>query len=316
MTKTNAGLLRAARLLDLVPYLMSHQGIEIDVLAQQFEISKTELLEDLNTLWMCGLPGYTPLELMDLTFDSGFVTIRNADELQNARALNNEEVVALLLGLDYLKGQLLTESAALIAAIESLVSRLSSTLRIALTNNLSAHIEVSAHIRGALLNAIAKREPLEIQYHSPTRDEIILRTIHPLHISINQNIEYVDGFCELVNDYRTFRLDRILTTNPASSPGRWLESNVAQPNVKLPFEIAILERERDVCERLNIDLETLKTSNVKAIAVFGFSEDWLIREILTLGGSCILTKPADIRHRVKMRAELALNGYRNLLLGA
>jgi hypothetical protein len=66
-----------------------------------------------------------------------------------------------------------------------------------------------------------------------------------------------------------------LTTNPASSPGRWLESNVAQPNVKLPFEIAILERERDVCERLNIDLETLKTSNVKAMAVFGFSEDWL-----------------------------------------
>jgi len=37
---------------------------------------------------------------------------------------------------------------------------------------------------------------------------------------------------------------------------------------------------------------------------------------MTLGGSCILTKPADIRHRVKMRAELALNGYRNLLLGA
>jgi hypothetical protein len=27
------------------------------------------IIDDLNTLWMCGLPGYTPLELIDLAFD-------------------------------------------------------------------------------------------------------------------------------------------------------------------------------------------------------------------------------------------------------
>ena len=67
-------LSRTARLLDLVPYVASHQGIEIETLAQNFNVTQAQMISDLTTLWMCGLPGYTHLELMDLSFDSGFVT--------------------------------------------------------------------------------------------------------------------------------------------------------------------------------------------------------------------------------------------------
>jgi proteasome accessory factor C len=74
---------KTARLLDLVPFITTHQGISIKDLAKEFAISTEELLDDLNTLWMCGLPGYTPLELIDLSFESGFVSIRNADSDDN-----------------------------------------------------------------------------------------------------------------------------------------------------------------------------------------------------------------------------------------
>jgi len=83
----SAPLLRTARLLDLVPYLHANQGISLDELAEDFGVSTSQIQSDLTTLWMCGLPGYTPLELMDLEFDSGFVTIRNAKTLSRPRTL-------------------------------------------------------------------------------------------------------------------------------------------------------------------------------------------------------------------------------------
>ena len=74
MAKQETGLARTARLLDLVPYLTTHQGIAISELAKTFNATVKEITDDLNTLWMCGLPGYTPLELIDLEFESGFVS--------------------------------------------------------------------------------------------------------------------------------------------------------------------------------------------------------------------------------------------------
>ena len=49
------------RLLDLVPYLTSKPGVSLEEIATDFQTSKSNVIDDLNTLWMCGLPGYTPL---------------------------------------------------------------------------------------------------------------------------------------------------------------------------------------------------------------------------------------------------------------
>ena len=100
--RTSTPIEQTARLLDLVPFLLAHQGIPVEQLAEHFRVTKEIILDDLNTLWMCGLPGYTPLELIDLEFDSGFVTIRNAQPLAEVRALVGSELVALVLGLDLL----------------------------------------------------------------------------------------------------------------------------------------------------------------------------------------------------------------------
>ena len=54
---------RLARLIDLVPFITSHQGISISELAHKFGVSANEIEKDLWLLYMCGLPGQTPLEL-------------------------------------------------------------------------------------------------------------------------------------------------------------------------------------------------------------------------------------------------------------
>ena len=120
----SAPLLRTARLLDLVPFLNTHQGIALKDLAQHFDVSQAQMSADLTTLWMCGLPGYTPLELMDLEFDSGFVSIRNASTLSKPRTITFQEGVALLLGLDLIASSLPDDRQDLLEETEILRGRL------------------------------------------------------------------------------------------------------------------------------------------------------------------------------------------------
>ena len=120
MAKTGTTPLeQTSRLLDLVPFLLSHQGISLADLAKYFKVETDVMLDDLNTLWMCGLPGYTPLELMDLDFESGYVTIRNAPTLAKPRSITHEEGVALVLGLDVLRSTISPEREDLIDAIDA-----------------------------------------------------------------------------------------------------------------------------------------------------------------------------------------------------
>ena len=48
------------RLLSLVPYLREHKGAKMADVATAFGITTTTLRADLNVLWMCGMPGLTP----------------------------------------------------------------------------------------------------------------------------------------------------------------------------------------------------------------------------------------------------------------
>ena len=146
----SAPLARTARLLDLVPFLNTHQGIALKELAQHFDVTQAQMSADLTTLWMCGLPGYTPLELMDLEFESGFVSIRNAPTLSKPRAITFQEGVALLLGLDLIASSLPADRKDLLSATQSLQERLTKILGVPIK------LSVAASTSGAVSTAIAQ----------------------------------------------------------------------------------------------------------------------------------------------------------------
>jgi proteasome accessory factor C len=78
---------KLARLIDLVPFITSHQGISIVELSKKFGVTKEEIEKDLWLLYMCGLPGQTPLELMEFEFEDGFVTVRKRGRICNLLVL-------------------------------------------------------------------------------------------------------------------------------------------------------------------------------------------------------------------------------------
>ena len=298
----SAPLLRTARLLDLVPYLNTHQGISLKELAQHFDVSPSQMSADLTTLWMCGLPGYTPLELMDLEFESGFVSIRNAETLSKPRSITFQEGVALLLGLDLIASSLPEDRQDLLISIASLRSRLTSILGVPV--KLSATASTSGVVTTTISQAITTKSGLEISYHSMYRDLLTKRTVMPIELYEKDNHQYLRAYCFTALDYREFRVDRVKSVKPTNVPETF-ESNKQAPG-KIDFSITTKDPSRDVVERFGIT----GTVTGSQLDLSSYSRQWIERSVMASGAAVVLNSPSEIRDEVAKKAQLMLNRYK------
>jgi len=298
----SAPLARTARLLDLVPYINTHQGIALKELAQHFEVTPAQMNADLMTLWMCGLPGYTHLELMNLDFESGFVSIGNASTLSKPRAITFQECVALLLGLDLIASSLPSDRQDLLTAAESLRKRLTDIL--GLPVKLSVVGSTSGAVATAIAQAIETNSGLKIRYHSLYKDQVTERTVVPLNLYESDNHQYMHAFCSTAKDYREFRVDRIDQATPADiSPEFPAKIDSTE---KLSFSIEIMGSSRDVTERFAIEHSTTGSS----IELSSYSRQWIERSVLASGGAVLLSAPQELRAEIAKKAQLMLNRYK------
>jgi proteasome accessory factor C len=298
----SAPLLRTARLLDLVPYLNTHQGIALKELAQHFDVTQAQMSADLTTLWMCGLPGYTPLELMDLEFESGFVSIRNAPTLSKPRAITFQEGVALLLGLDLIASSLPDDRQDLLAATKSLQERLTKILGVPI--KLSVATGTSGAVSTAIAQALQTNAGLVIRYHSMYKDLITERTVIPVDTYQTETNHYMRAYCLSALDYREFRVDRIERATPIEVTTT--HDLVNRNSQKISFTLAVVRTSRDVAERFGIANIEIGTS----VELSSYSKQWIERSVMASGGAAHLETPLDIRAEVARKARLMLNRYK------
>jgi proteasome accessory factor C len=298
----SAPLLRTARLLDLVPFLNTHQGIALKELAAHFDVTPTQMSADLMTLWMCGLPGYTPLELMDLEFESGFVTIRNAPTLAKPRTITFQEGVALLLGLDLVASSIPEDRKDLQTSVESLRTRLTKMLGVPV--KLSVVAAASGAVSTTISQALQANSGLEIRYHALYKDQISQRSVMPVDLYESNGHQYVRAYCFTANDYREFRVDRIESAIVAAVPAHVSAQGVNQE--KITFQITAKSHSRDVAERFAITDMELET----AIELSSYSRQWIERSVMASGAAVILNSPLEIRAELAKKAQLMLNRYK------
>jgi proteasome accessory factor C len=300
--RTSTPIEQTARLLDLVPFLLTHQGIAVDDLAKQFAVTQEVILDDLNTLWMCGLPGYTPLELIDLEFDSGYVTIRNADPLAKVRALGGSEMVALALGLDLLLnglGDLPTE-------ITDRIVQLSERVRSVIGSQITITEAAQSQVRAVIDRAIAERANVSIAYFSPQRDEVKERIVSPFGFFIEGSFEYLEAFCELAGAARTSRLDRIKTASPDLLP-RITATSKEISATPLTTKARIMRGERSTAESLGLSPGEITIG--EAISLSAYSVDWIARTALGSCGDLVIDSPEEIRRSIVQSVETTLALY-------
>jgi predicted DNA-binding transcriptional regulator YafY len=67
---------------------------------------------------------------------------------------------------------------------------------------------------GLIRNSIENRQKLSIEYYSLTRNEKMKRTIRPYLLMKSFGNWYLTGHCEVRDDLRTFKFERILSVEP------------------------------------------------------------------------------------------------------
>ena len=70
---------RISRILALIPYVLEHSTVDVDEVMDRFGYTRDQLTKDLNTIFVCGLPGYGPGDLMEAYMDEDEVVIDAAD---------------------------------------------------------------------------------------------------------------------------------------------------------------------------------------------------------------------------------------------
>jgi proteasome accessory factor C len=200
------------RLLSLVPYLRDHDGARMADVAQAFGISEATLRDDLNVLWMCGMPGLTPGDLIDIDMDAvdgeGVIHLSNADYLTRPLRLSAEEAMALVLGL-----QTLHEIAGPGEqdAVERALKKLEEAAGGVVVPD-QASVSVTAargEIQARVSDGLARGKRLHLTYDVASRAETTRRMVDPLRLFVLEGYGYLEAWCYSASALRTFRLDRI-----------------------------------------------------------------------------------------------------------
>ena len=87
---------------DVLPLLGEiAQDLREDVLVLSFAagVTTATLMADLNQLWMCGLPGYGPGDLIDLSFSEESIDVTFSAGIDRPLRLTSTEATALLVAL-------------------------------------------------------------------------------------------------------------------------------------------------------------------------------------------------------------------------
>jgi len=294
---------RAIRLLDLVPFILDNQGISVNQLAKEFNVSKEEIIKDLNLLFVCGLPGYTPLELIDISFEDELVYLRDPQNLAEPRTLTISEMIVTRIALSALY-ELIPDSEKK-AEIQALRKRLSALFENSLPEN-AIHVEIDRELQTQRIveHAIQAGKNLSIHYLNLTKDEISSREITPMELVRSEQGTILNAFCHRVGAVRSFRIAQIIKVDEIDGGPKFVNLPADEEN-GVEVKLRTSDSDPSLINRLMKDVKSLG-DNVYVIKIF--QEEWLIRTVFSLAGLEIAS-PFMIREILRKEAKSALKRY-------
>lgn len=218
---------RLPRLLAVVPYLLAHPGVPLAAAARDFDVTEAQLRRDLELLWMCGLPGHGPGDLIDLAFASDSVSVTFDAGMSRPLRLTAEEALALVVALRTLAE---TPGLADHDAIERALAKVETAAggSVAAADAVTVSIGADAAAEALVKRALEDARAMRLRYYTAARDETTERTVDPLRLFTADGRNYLEAWCRRAEGMRVFRIDRIETATILDEPARVPEHAVAQ----------------------------------------------------------------------------------------
>ncbi|GAA3614978.1 WYL domain-containing protein [Marihabitans asiaticum] len=308
---------RVKRLLTMVPWLVSRQGIDLAEAAAGLGVTESQLTDDLDLLFMCG---YGPMtdELIDVSYEAGRVFVDNADAISRPLRLGVDEAVTVIVGLRALAASGAAPSDAVERALTKVEQACAAVSGIERVVVIPDHADAEGKdLLQSASSAVQERRRVHLSYLVPSRDERTERDVDPMRVVALDGHWYLEGWCHRARDTRLFRLDRIEAlsvldedgTPPEGARSRDLSSGAYPSDVGHDaVTLRLRPAARWVAEYYPVQ-ELREDGEDLVVTLAARDEDWLARLVLRGGGEIGIEAPASAAEAVMARAQAALGEY-------
>lgn len=306
------------RLLALVPWLLAHPDTPVSDVAREFGVSERQIRADLDLLWVCGLPGYGPGDLMDVVWAGDRVSLSNAETIGRPLRLAGDEALALVAALRALLGVPgLVDTAAIHSALAKLEAAAGGHVS---EDDVAVAVDpvTDPAVVAAVTDAVAAGRRVHLTYWVPARDEATERDVDPIRIFTSDGTPYLVGWCRRVEDVRTFRLDRALAVTvldqpaelPAEVRDRAPDSAVFTPAADDRLVTLDLEPgARWVADYYPCESVEERSDGGVTVTLRARDDAWVRRLALGLAGHGSVSDPPQVAADVREAAAAALAAY-------
>ncbi len=314
---------RIKRLLSLIPYVIKHQGCTVQELCEVFHVSRKQLLGDLDTIFCCGQPEYTPADLIDVELDGDKVYIRMADYFSRPLMFTSSELAGMYLACKAAEKMVgISTSLPLKSALTKMEKALGFSVPV-VGSDAEDSVEVPDlnRERGAVddLSAAAKeRRVVEMEYYVHGRNEMTKRRVYPLSLVFGMGHWYMRAWDEGKGEARTFRLDRIRTYRVTDDTFQLPRANRSEEILPFPTfgeeatrvilrfspRLAKWAREQPIFQ------DRREEGGALVCTLRSESLSWLEREILKYGLEVEVLGPEEVRRSLASRIQRMLRLYR------
>jgi proteasome accessory factor C len=205
---------RLRRLLAILAWLAQVGEAPIDETAERFDLTPEALVTELEMAACCGVPPYTPDQLMEIVVTDTTVSVHVGTSLARPRRLSPSEGFALASSV---RALLAVPGSDESGALSSALAKLDRALGDEEGRDIEVELD-SPTLLPLVRQAVADRRPLRITYYSASTDRVTDREIAPLRIFASEGHWYIDAWCQTAGDLRRFRVDRIGTAETLEHP--------------------------------------------------------------------------------------------------
>ena len=310
---------RLVRLLNMVPYFEANPRITRAEAAAELGVTGKQLEADLNQLWMCGLPGYGPGDLIDFEFSGDTIEVTFSAGIDRPLQLTSPEATGLLVALRALAdipGVVDPEAAR--SAIAKIAAAAGAAGHDGTVSAVDEPAPIESRAAAAARAAVRSKKALAIDYYAASHDTLTSRIVDPIRVLLVGGHSYLEAWSRESEGVRLFRFDRIVDATELDEP-----AVPPEPALQAPPDTSLFDGDPSLpSATLRIapsaswmfeyyplrEVRELPDGSCEAVMTYA-SDDWMTRLVLGFGAAVRVLEPESLAQRVRDAAAAALECY-------
>jgi predicted DNA-binding transcriptional regulator YafY len=300
--------MRIDRLFGIVYLLLDKKNMTAGELAEHFEVSVRTILRDIDTLSAAGIPVYTSQG------KGGGVALTDRYVLNKA-AVSDEEQNQILFALQSFSATGGLDASAVLSKLRAIFDKTKMDW-IEVDFSRWGHNERDKIRFDLLKKALTENQIIRFAY-AGAHGKTTSRSVCPLKLVYKSRSWYLQGYCLLKRDYRTFKINRMLSVElltesfdrNAFVPPR-IDEGTTPPEalirVRMKFSPHTAYR---IYDEFDADDISVDGGGSFLVEVYLEEDDWLYEFLLSFGASVRVLEPQSVKDRLLAKAEEIKRAY-------